>query len=138
MVTETVRVGFTGTRYGLSDEQKQTLPTLLTDVAEFHHGDCVGADADGHAIAFGLGIPIHVHPPSDDRLRAYSVNFIQTYQTKGYFGRDRDIVDFTDYLIACPRSRSSRTGGTWFTIGYARSKHKSVDVIWPDGEVTTL
>jgi len=50
-----MKVGFTGTQAGLTPKQKLELRSLLMDyrddITEFHHGDCIGADADAHEIA---------------------------------------------------------------------------------------
>ena len=39
-----MKVGFTGTRLGMSQNQKEQFVLKLSelDVHEFHHGDCVG------------------------------------------------------------------------------------------------
>ena len=72
-----MKVGFTGTQAGLTPKQKLELRSLLTDyrddITEFHHGDCIGADADAHEIAAEiLGVEcIFIHPPEDDKKRAF-------------------------------------------------------------------
>jgi hypothetical protein len=39
------KIGFTGTKDGMTDPQKSTLRDLLDGGSgEFHHGDCVGAE----------------------------------------------------------------------------------------------
>lgn len=40
------RLGFTGTRRGMTDAQKTRVAQESAPFAEVHHGDCVGADAD--------------------------------------------------------------------------------------------
>jgi hypothetical protein len=51
-----VSFGFTGTRQGMTAEQKSVLRNLLGGGAgEFHHGDCIGADSEGHDIADECG-----------------------------------------------------------------------------------
>ena len=53
-----MRIGITGTRKGLSLWQKSVLRSELTRLSrqagqplQLHHGDCVGVDAQAHAIA---------------------------------------------------------------------------------------
>jgi hypothetical protein len=76
-----MKIGFTGSRNGMSHEQRVSLRAILTFVQhllsspdgaiEFHHGDCVGADSGAHDIAMEAGCYIVIHPPSNDKLRAY-------------------------------------------------------------------
>ena len=42
-----MRIAFTGTRDGMTEQQKQTLIQVFRQYrpAEFHKGDCIGADA---------------------------------------------------------------------------------------------
>jgi len=50
-----VRIGFTGTRKGLTEKQKRRLIARMKSLAvigtEAHHGMCVGADAEFSEIA---------------------------------------------------------------------------------------
>lgn len=125
-------IGFSGTRLGMSDVQKDTLYKLLAKHdGIFHHGDCIGADAEAHDIARVLGWTIHIHPPIDSRLRAFK-NGNSSSQPKDYHARNRDIVDGCQYLIACPKSRQE-IGGTWYTINYSKAKNGQFSIILPDG-----
>ena len=143
-----MNVGFTGTRKGMTDEQKVALSQelrLYEGSWEFHHGDCIGADAEAHDIVWdqmhdlGRYLTICVHPPEDNKLRAFkSVDGgldVRTFNPKPYILRNHDIVDMTDVLIAAPASqeRSSTRTGTWATVRYARKQGKEVLIIWPDG-----
>jgi len=42
-----LRIGFTGTQRGMTEAQRAALKAVLTDrsATQFHHGDCIGADA---------------------------------------------------------------------------------------------
>lgn len=121
-----MKVGFTGTKKGMTIEQKETLLRCLMDLGcvEFHHGDCVGADEEAHDIANGLGIHIVIHPPNDDRLRAFKIGG-EILPAKDYLKRNKNIVNSTEFLIGCPEdSTPVLRSGTWSTIRYS---HKCKD-----------
>ena len=134
-----VRLGFTGTRYGMTPAQMAKVDDIVSfEVTEVHHGDCVGADHDIHRIAKTSGIPTVVHPPSDQRLRAFT-DGDTVLDPKEYLARNRDIVDSTDMLLATPMETSPQPkGGTWYTIRYARSQGKRVVIVWPSGKAEAL
>lgn len=127
--------GFTGTREGMTNAQKDKVTQILLDwnVIEAHHGDCVGADADFDKLARQHGAVVIVHPPEDSRLRAYCTTAI-VYPEKPYLSRNRDIVVCSDLLIATPKDATEQIkGGTWYTVRYARKHGSTVIVVWPDG-----
>ena len=132
-----MKVGFTGSRRGMTPKQKKTVAHLLQvdfPCNELHHGDCIGADFDAATIAAGLGIWVVSHPPDKDRLRAFhSSDHVRV--SKPYLVRNMDIVDETEVLIATTRSAPRRRSGTWHTIRYARKQSKLVMVVGPCGVV---
>jgi hypothetical protein len=68
-----IDIGFTGTRKGMSDEQELTLMRLLAKFRKpcrLHHGMCVGADAEAHAICRDMDIQLEGHPPSNTIMMA--------------------------------------------------------------------
>lgn len=130
-----MKLGFTGTRKGMTDAQKNAVKFLLrSDSFESaHHGDCVGADADFHDLCGDAKINRVVHPPINESLRAWCIG--EEYaEPKPYLQRNIDIVNSCDWLIACPKemNRVGR-GGTWHAVGYAQSIGKKVTIIWPNG-----
>lgn len=129
--------GFTGSRHGMTEAQRNIVDLLLSgQVTCVHHGDCVGADAQFHDIAEARGIEIVIHPPVDDRLRAFKQATEYTWAPRPYLERNRDIVDDSDYLIATPAEDvDPGKGGTWYTIRYARDAGKPVVVVLPDGSL---
>lgn len=161
----TMKVGFTGTRRGMTADQSATLRERLgrkytswTMFSEFHHGDCVGADEQAHdmmrvllARNWPLRVDIIVHPPEDPRWRAgcggEEGEPVKILEPKEYLERDREIVDCTDLLIACPSQfyqggDIAKVGGygrsgTWYTVRYALKLRRPVLVIWADGSVST-
>lgn len=125
-----VRVGFTGTRAGMTRAQQETVFLLLIGCEVLHHGDCIGADAEAHELVKGARIVIH--PPEDDRYRAFCAEASRVLPTKPYLERNHDIVDACDILIAAPRTeQEERRSGTWATIRYARTRGKPVIIANP-------
>ncbi len=130
-----MRLGFTGTRHGMTAEQIGTVAEMTVDYDEVHHGDCLGADHDMHRIAQANGQRIVIHPPEDGRLRAFLTGNVIA-PAKPYHDRNRDIVDESDALFATPAETTEQAkGGTWYTVRYARSQGKPVTIVWPDGSV---
>jgi len=136
-----MKIGFTGTRKGMTDEQKEEISWMLQaqlglaraitgKVDEVHHGDCVGADSDFHDLASGYDIV--VHPPSVDKYRAFREGS-EILPPKSYLQRNMDIVDSCDILIAAPEGEEQQRSGTWATVRYARKRNKSIFIVSPDG-----
>ncbi|MBU6463238.1 MAG: hypothetical protein KGL35_21940 [Bradyrhizobium sp.] len=131
-------IGFTGTQEGMTEAQKATLLRLLEGGAgEFHHGDCIGADAQAHAIAVECGYCPILHPPTNHSKRAWcDVPPHLMRPEKPYLARNRDIVDEASSLIATPlHAEEQQRSGTWSTLRYARSRGKPVFLILPDGSI---
>jgi hypothetical protein len=128
----TVKVGITATRNGMTMKQ---LRKLLSDARslilkgheiEFHHGDCIGGDAEGDEIMRRLGAKIHIHPPESPKFRAYCAQPGDTvYPEKRYHDRDHDIVDTVDIMYGGPKDHNKeefRGSGTWATIRYTKKQ----------------
>jgi hypothetical protein len=130
-------VGFTGTRGPLRLSQLERLCEVVKSLkpTEFHHGDCIGADAKARALAVALGIPVVIHPPDKDYLRANCKGAKSILKPLPYLERNKAIVDASDYVIACPRTaEEEKRSGTWQTIRYARKVGKALLIIEPKGE----
>lgn len=135
-----MKVGFTGTRYGMTKAQWGVVWELLEDdfeAEELHHGDCLGADAQADKIATMLGLKTVSHPPLNSKHRAWlSAHELRIPQD--YLVRNRAIVDETEVLIATPlRSTDQQRSGTWYTIRYARDQGKEVYLVARDGMLIT-
>ena len=131
-----MKVGFTGTRLGLSGNQTKKLINLLkagTNFTDFIHGDCVGADEDAAELARKQKLKLICCPPTKDEYRAFVKSDIMI-EPASYLTRNRTIVDMADYMIACP-ANDSNMGGTWYTIRCAQEQDKNLIVIMPDGEI---
>jgi hypothetical protein len=128
-------IGFTGTQQGMSKAQKTVLRIVLEHQFEpttyFHHGDCVGADAEAHKIAREIGYLIHLHPPENPSKRAFC-DCDREEEPLPYLERNHKIVDCTDWLLASPKEDEEvLRSGTWATIRYARKNKKQVEIVYP-------
>lgn len=131
-----MKVGFTGTQQGCTLKQNTALRMLLNSmhVTEFHHGNCIGADAEAHWMMAGRA-EVHVHPSNIPEKQAECVGY-KTYPPKPPLTRNRDIVNATDTVIACPKGEDEELrSGTWATVRYARSKDKRIILVLPNGSV---
>lgn len=127
-------VGFTGTRFGMSTEQKTKVYEFLNshqiDLAI--HGDCIGADAEFDELCRVMGIKRVKYPgyslrnPTDFSFQAHC-NTELIHPALSHFVRNRKIVIVKDcdILLACPFSKMKR-GGTWFTINFALQHKKRI------------
>lgn len=131
-----MEVGFTGTQRGMTNAQKATLRSLLNaGSGTLHHGDCIGADAEAHDIATGMGYETEGHPPSNPKKRAYKTT-TRTNVPLPYLERNQNIVDETVQLIAAPGEfEEQKRSGTWSTIRYARQTKAPFLIIFPDGTI---
>lgn len=137
LITNVMKVGFTGNRDGMTEEQRKTVKHLLSiRPVELHHGDCIGCDAFAHTIATDLRIPIIGHPPDLPGQRMF-LHYAEEREEKPYLERNHDIVDETNILIACPNKAEANAmrSGTWATVRYARKVGKPIIVVYPSGRM---
>ena len=141
------KIGFTGSRRGLSRKQEDKLKMTLSsfNIKEFHHGGCSGADHIAHSLVaylksnMGVDCHIHVHPTdlaghSDDFNIKEEYSWDVYYRHKPPLERNHDIVDATEVLIAISNTQHEvLRSGTWATIRYALKTRKDVVIIYPDG-----
>lgn len=134
-----IRVGFTGTRKGMTEKQKATVKGLLTqlgiDIA--HHGGCVGADTDFDDIcgnSYPRSIITVIHPSNIPNQRGVWHFTAHVRRRKNPLERNKDIVNAADFMIATPgESVEVLRSGTWATIRYARKAMKPLCTVFPDG-----
>ena len=135
-------VGFTGTRDGLTEEQKTALTAVLDGFEDFdfYHGSCLGADYQAHQIALTRATSITAlpgHGVNGESPLYFKAEGARIEDPLPYLQRNRRIVDLTEVLIACPESDEERLrSGTWSTVRYARRKSKTLIMIYPSGATT--
>jgi hypothetical protein len=128
-----MKIGFTGTKEGMSQHQKEqfVLKMYGLNPTEFRHGDCVGADAEAHDMMreFFPDVPIIVHPPRLEKHRAFMKGDV-ILKVDDYLPRDRTIVDSVEFMIATPKTdKEQLRSGTWTTIRYTRKMGKSLIIL---------
>lgn len=147
-----MKLGFTGTRNGMSARQKVTFAHIMLAGAEsLHHGACQGADEDAALLCSYRALPVRLIAHPGESAKGGVNEFLsvpaitashEVRETKTHFARNRDIVDETDSLIAAPWQRERPApkagGGTWYTVEYAEKKGKPITIIWPNGTVTQM
>lgn len=134
------KIGFTGTRHGMSDAQKEAVKAFLIaeKFNELHHGDCVGSDKDIHDMVVAYReaeekkVKIVGHPPKYNKYQANCKCDIMLAKDD-YLTRNHNIVDATDILIATPDTKERLHSGTWSTVRYARKKDKKVYIFSKNG-----
>lgn len=134
-----LHVGFTGTRDGMTEAQKERLfEELPMGSVRFHHGCCLGADEQAHWLAFLLDLEIVGHPPTNRSLMmSLDQGFYELRQPRPYLDRNQDIVTESAHLFAAPGTMQAELrSGTWSTVRYARKKNRPITIIWPDGSLS--
>jgi hypothetical protein len=131
------RIGFTGSRNGLTPEQGNALRALFQtfpEDCELHHGDCIGADASAHVAAQARGWRTISHPATGvPDLQAHMLAD-ERRPPRPPLDRNLDIVEETDQLVACPRAeREEIRSGTWQTVRAARKRKRPITLVWPCG-----
>lgn len=131
---DTFKVGFTGTRLGMTEQQRSALLVTLRRLGagELHHGDCQGADAQAHDIGRSLQLHIVGHPPTGSGLRQFCV-CDEIRDPLPYLARNRNIILQTQILIAAPDGPERSRSGTWATVRHAIRSGLPYVVINPDG-----
>ena len=138
-MSDALILGFTGSRNGLTANQHQNIFEGLQIVkpVEVHHGDCVGADAQFHAICYSLfpDIRFVIHPPKNEKLRAFcKAGNVTILPAKDYLQRDLDIVLASHRLWGAPSTdKRAKGSGTWATIGYGLAYERPTMLFAPDG-----
>lgn len=135
-----MKIGFTGTQNGMSNEQYQVLESLFIRLGaahEFHHGDCIGADAQAHIMAMRRDWRIILHPPDNKSKRAFCSGYENIRQAYPYLTRNQHIVNECDVLFATPKEwDEQQRSGTWATVRRARKKGMPICFVFPDGHTT--
>lgn len=145
-----MRVGFSGTRAGMTSEQYREVrgwvAARLASIVAVHHGCCVGADVDFHNICVDLGLIklIQLHP-SNNRgtnklLELRQMADVAKIWPEGEpLERDQVIVSCSSVLLITPQSDDEVVrSGTWATKRKADRMRVPVIHFRVEGEVEEL
>jgi len=126
------RIGFTGSRKGMTTNQQAAFAEELRELlaehqgedVEAHHGDAVGADSQFHSVCQDLRIPIIILPSNDPKDRAYCGRAKAERPARRFREQSQAIVRFCDILIAAPDgfAEGLRGSGTWMTTDSTKGK----------------
>jgi len=134
-----LKLGFTGTRHGMTKKQEKELEKLISakNFEEFHHGMCIGSDEKAHEIVATKAPKVVIvgHPPKAVSTMA-NLPCKKILEADSYSRRNKAIVDSSDYLVATPDAKERAGSGTWKTIRYARKQGKRIYIIHKNGRVT--
>lgn len=138
----TTHIGITGTREGCTPGQRDALMRVMRRVYHrrepeheevvFHHGDCIGVDDEAHTMAEDFGFWTVIHPPINDKYRAYNVGDFSR-EPEQYLVRNQAIVNEVSLLIVVPSGPEADNprSGTWATYRMAVKAGVETVVIEP-------
>jgi hypothetical protein len=140
-----IRIGYPGSRHGMTTPQMLAVHgylnhTLLVNdwdglLIEFHHGDCIGGDAQAHVIATVTGCRTVAHPPLNPSKRAWC-QADEIRPPDGYLRRYWAIASETGELLATPESPVPDVhSGTWIIAMYAVQLGHPARLFMPDGSL---
>lgn len=135
-----MKVGFTGTRTGMTEPQVATLVKLIHCLlpTELHHGCCIGSDQQAHEMVLlsdGNQIKLMAHPPKNKSQAFEPIGAHTIFPEAEFIKRNHNIVDKTEELIAISRTKEwELRSGTWATIRYAQKLGRPVHIIYPNGD----
>jgi hypothetical protein len=145
-----IHIGFTGTQKGMTPMQRDKFVELLIQLQRvnnyettLHHGDCIGADAEAHEVAYCAGTLIHIHPQDKDvskrafcdKSRWHTASTV-VHPAKPPLSRNEDIVRASAVLLATPYENVEvRRSGTWATIRLAVRNKVPAFIILPNGDL---
>ena len=141
-----MKVGFTGTRDGMSVRQWRKMKQWLvekdwsgTKITEVHHGCCIGADSEFVlAVIDSVFCKIHAHPSTLKGMtdqRVLNVSNVVHPEADPLL-RNHNIVDAVDVMLAGPKGPEELRSGTWSCVRYCRKVGKPLYIFWSNGEVT--
>lgn len=139
-----IHLGYSGPSKGMTADQIRIFESWLRNHAldgpvMFHHGDCIGGDAQAHAIAAMLrGVQIHIHPPINESKRAFCYPSDVQSEPKEYLPRNDDIISASEELFcAVPTDSMTPRSGPWYVVKHGKDKGRIVFAVNQRGLLVT-
>ena len=143
-----MKVGFTGTKRGMTGAQKAVVTDLIKrycalELVTFYHGGDKGADYDFHQLVMQHtdGV-ISIFPGHDAegksprRMPEVQDPRVVWNPSQPYLTRNQTIAGLLEVLIATPQEfEEVMRSGTWATVRYTRTRSKLVTIVYPDGKI---
>lgn len=138
-VVRDLEISFTGSRTGMTDQQKLAVDEkLVGKPSQVNHGDCIGADAEFHQIMYKKwedNLRIDTFPGHIERYRAFCQP-ARVHRSRNTLERNRLIVMLAEVLVTTPKSEQEKiSSGTWYTMEYAQERNVPIVVVWPNGRI---
>lgn len=149
-MSEILRVGFSGSQFGMSQWQRDVFAARVAQMLvfrnhgyariEFHHRDCIGADAQAWWIFVQLAHYCDVrqfvttvsHPgydpknPMNASKRAFTKNDKELH-AHVFLDRNRKIVQAVDVMFFAPlKDKETLRSDTWATWRFAKSVNQDI------------
>jgi hypothetical protein len=132
-----IHIGFTGTQHGMSEAQKLQLYFFLQSQLQskpplvFHHGLCIGADAEAAEMAMDLGYWVVAHPGNNPSKQSKERLYDELRSPLPNLERNLVIVKLSNLLISAPQqNKEIQRSGTWSTVRRARDAHIPTVMLW--------
>lgn len=147
-----MNVGFTGSREGMTDIQREKFTQLIQELKpdRFIQGCCIGSDEDATVLVNYLrpacvivGRPGKSAKGGDNEFLSQKALSLCHWvmDTKPHFARNRDIVADSNVVIGtpcfCPINKDSM-GGTAMTLNHSIKNGRKTFIICPEGKVTEI
>ena len=138
-----MQIGITGTRKGMTPQQRETLRAFLSVVRKYdlHEGAAPGVDDEVFQIAMAMEQTVHVYPATGVRnLGSFHALYEKAimHDSAPPLERNKFIVAESRLLIVVPETAGEvLRSGTWACARYARKVKRELRIIEPDGVVRT-
>lgn len=132
-------VGFTGTRQGMTGEQKFEVARLLRylNPSIVLHGCCVGADRIFHRIVLSSvshTVVIEGFPGDNEQKTWAERNGVESNPIHPYLERNKIIAKRSDIMIVTPKGEKEELrSGTWATIRCRKKTGLLLYIVEPSG-----